>query len=407
MGYAVLHLEKAKGADGAMSTHIERTVHPKNADRTRTHLNRELVQFPEGVRNRTQAIAHRIETAGIKRKIGTNQVRAIRVLLTGSNEDMKRMEEDGRLDGWCSDNLKWLRETYGERNLVSAVLHMDEKTPHIHATIVPIVTGERRKARQDEQNGKKKYRKKNTQDVRLCADDVMARHKLKHYQGTSHEQVRLAERRGRFAGKAHTDLAILQGTGGTAGQPAGEHRKPAGAGRGSAEEAEKGQGGNQRAEDEGCGGERNHSHSGRGEFSFGRQQGQEAGSGERKFEAGHCGSAKAGTSRTEGADKNGEPPQQRDKQDRPELPAKNQGIRQQTGTDRHLFPYREGIVAHSRTMPGSGVYRGTDKAGCQPATRGVQGKALFEGTQGEVQDGALDGNRGEEPAGEREIPAVH
>ena len=99
------------------------------------------MQFPEGVRNRTQAIAHRIETAGIKRKMGTNQVRAIRVLLTGSNKDMKQMEEDGRLDGWCNDNLKWLRETYGERNLVSAVLHMDEKTPHIHATIVPIVTG--------------------------------------------------------------------------------------------------------------------------------------------------------------------------------------------------------------------------------------------------------------------------
>ena len=184
MGYAVLHLEKAKGADGAMSTHIERTVHPKNADRMRTHLNRELVRFPEGVKNRTQAIAHRIETAGIKRKVGTNQVKAIRVLLTGSNKDMKQMEEDGRLDGWCNDNLKWLRETYGERNLVSAVLHMDEKTPHIHATIVPIVTGERRKARKEEQNGKKKYRKKNTQDVRLCADDVMARHRLKHYQDT-------------------------------------------------------------------------------------------------------------------------------------------------------------------------------------------------------------------------------
>ena len=184
MGYAVLHLEKAKGADGAMSTHIERTVHPKNADRTRTHLNRELVQFPEGVKNRTEAIAHRIETAGIRRKVGTNQVKAIRVLLTGSKKDMKQMEADGRLDGWCSDNLKWLRETYGELNLVSAVLHMDEKTPHIHATVVPIVTGERRKARQEERNGKKKYRKKNPQDVRLCADDVMARHKLKHYQDT-------------------------------------------------------------------------------------------------------------------------------------------------------------------------------------------------------------------------------
>ena len=184
MGYAVLHLEKAKGADGAMSAHIERTIHPKNADVTRTHLNRELVRFPEGVKNRTQAIAHRIETAGIKRKVGTNQVRAIRVLLTGSNKDMKQMEADGRLDDWCNDSLQWLRETYGEQNLVSAVLHMDEKTPHIHATVVPIVTGERRKARQEERNGKKKYRKKNPQDARLCADDVMARHKLKHYQDT-------------------------------------------------------------------------------------------------------------------------------------------------------------------------------------------------------------------------------
>ena len=66
MGCAVLHLEKAKGADSKMSAHIERTSHPKNADETRTHLNRELVQFPEGVNNRTEAIAHRIGNAGIK-----------------------------------------------------------------------------------------------------------------------------------------------------------------------------------------------------------------------------------------------------------------------------------------------------------------------------------------------------
>ncbi|WP_270721893.1 MobV family relaxase [Bacteroides hominis] len=184
MGYAVLHLEKAKGTDSRMSAHIERTVHPKNANRTRTHLNRELVQFPEGVRNRTQAIAHRIETAGIRRKVSANQVKAIRILLTGSNKDMKQMEAEGRIEDWRNDSLKWIRETYGEQNLVSAVLHMDEKTPHIHATVIPIVTGERRKAGQEEQNGKKKYRKKNPQDVRLCADDVMARHRLKHYQDT-------------------------------------------------------------------------------------------------------------------------------------------------------------------------------------------------------------------------------
>ena len=109
----------------------------------------------------------------------------------------------------------------------------------------------------------------------------------------------------------------------------------------------------------------------------------------------------------EGTDKNGAPPQQRDKQDRPELPAKNQGIRQQTGTDRHLFPYRNGTAAHSRTMPGSGVHRGTDKANRHPTTRRVQGKALFERAPGKVQDRPLDGNRREKSAGERKVPAVH
>lgn len=48
-------------------------------------------------------------------------------------------------------------------------------------------------------------------------------------------------------------------------------------------------------------------------------------------------------------------------------------------------------------MPGSGLHRRTDNTNCQPATRGVQGKALFKGVQGEVQDGALNGNSGEAP----------
>ena len=46
MGYAVLHMEKTGGTDAAMSAHIERTIHPKNADASRTHLNRELIKFP-------------------------------------------------------------------------------------------------------------------------------------------------------------------------------------------------------------------------------------------------------------------------------------------------------------------------------------------------------------------------
>ena len=187
MGYCVLHLEKAKGADSGMSAHIERTIVPKNIDPTRTHLNRELVEFPDGVRNRTAAIRHRLDTAGLKRKIGKNQVQAIRIVLSGTHEDMARVEGEGKLDEWCADNVKWLRETYGADNLVSAVLHMDEETPHIHATVVPIVQGERRKQKKEE-NARRRYRAK-APAPRLCADEVMSRASLIRYQDTYSEHM--------------------------------------------------------------------------------------------------------------------------------------------------------------------------------------------------------------------------
>ena len=83
MGYAVLHIDKARGNDSAMSAHIERTFVPNNVDATRTHLNRELVQFPAGVTNRTEAIEHRIATANIYRKVADNQVKALRFICSG------------------------------------------------------------------------------------------------------------------------------------------------------------------------------------------------------------------------------------------------------------------------------------------------------------------------------------
>ncbi|MGL5980911.1 MAG: MobV family relaxase [Phocaeicola sp.] len=182
MGKVVLHLQKASGSDSGMSAHIERTIIPKNVIPTRTYLNKELIEFPPGVNNRTEAIKHRLEIAGIKRKIGKNQVKAIRILASGSPEDMQRIEQVGQLDEWCQDTLKWLQQVYGAENIVSAVLHMDETTPHIHATMIPIVTGERLKKKKENVSTKKKYRTKAANTVRLCADDVMRRHKLKEYQ---------------------------------------------------------------------------------------------------------------------------------------------------------------------------------------------------------------------------------
>ena len=183
--YAVCHLQRGSGNDSGMSCHIERKdakgkiYVSDNANADRTHLNRELVRFPEGVSNRTEAIQHRIDTAGLRRKVGKNQTKAIRVILTGTHEQMMKIANDGRLNSWIDANLKWLRDTFGNENLVSCVLHMDEKTPHLHATVVPIVTGERVRRKRE---GEKKYETKS--GPRLSADDVMRRTKLHEYQNS-------------------------------------------------------------------------------------------------------------------------------------------------------------------------------------------------------------------------------
>lgn len=65
MGYAVLHLDKAPGNEVRMTAHIERTQMPSNAIPSLTYRNEELVEFPEGVADRTEAINYRLDHAGL------------------------------------------------------------------------------------------------------------------------------------------------------------------------------------------------------------------------------------------------------------------------------------------------------------------------------------------------------
>ena len=174
-------MEKAHGSDSGTTAHIERFIIPKNADPTRTHLNRKLITYPDGIKDRSAAIQRRLEEAGLTRKIGNNQVRAIRINVSGTHEDMERIEKEGRLDEWCADNIRYFADLFGKENIVAAHLHRDEETPHIHVTLVPIVKGERKRRKREEQ-AKKRYRKKPADTVRLCADDIMTRLKLKSYQ---------------------------------------------------------------------------------------------------------------------------------------------------------------------------------------------------------------------------------
>ncbi|WP_278745951.1 MobV family relaxase [Muribaculum intestinale] len=184
MSYAVLHIMKASGSCTAIARHIERSTQPDNAHPELRHLNRDdFIRYPDGVAGLGEAIQHRIDHAGLTRKVGKNQVLALNVLLSSDGEALRRLADEGRLNEWAEASVGWAKETFGEANVVGAHLHMDEQTPHLHVTVVPIVTTERRR-RASEAKATKRYRTKPKNGPRLSADDIMTRDNLTSFQDT-------------------------------------------------------------------------------------------------------------------------------------------------------------------------------------------------------------------------------
>ena len=65
---------------------------------------------------------------------------------------------------------------------------MDEQTPHLHVTVVPILTTERKK-KASEAKARKRYRTKSGNAPRLSADSIMTCENLTHFQDTYAEAM--------------------------------------------------------------------------------------------------------------------------------------------------------------------------------------------------------------------------
>lgn len=212
--YTVCHYEKCYGPPVSYSTHIERkkadgTEHvPYNIKRSDlTKHNKEFIKEAReigrsaAIENRLDAVRHQKDAAGneYERKIRKGQICCIEIRMSASVEGMAEIIEQGRLMEWCRESIKWAQKEHGKENIVSAVLHMDEETPHLHISLVPVVSGESKKQRttkkraaKDKENAEKKgekapkkrrYKKKATvETLRLCADDVMTQWDLKRRQ---------------------------------------------------------------------------------------------------------------------------------------------------------------------------------------------------------------------------------
>ena len=146
MAYAILRFAKHKGgASKALSAHHERTkeVYASNPDidAERTKQNFRLVT-PRW--SYEQEIRHRIRMAGCR--VRRDSVKFVETLITTSPEFAKAHEAE--MPEYFERALGFLKERVGEENIFSAVVHMDEKTPHLHLCFVPLTKDNRLSAKE-------------------------------------------------------------------------------------------------------------------------------------------------------------------------------------------------------------------------------------------------------------------
>ncbi len=146
MAYAILRFAKHKGgASKALSAHHERTkeIYASNPDidAERTKQNFHLVT-PRW--SYEQEIRHRISMAGCR--VRKDSVKFVDTLVTVSPEFAKAHEAE--MPEYFERAFGFLKERVGEENIISAVVHMDERTPHLHLCFVPLTKDGRLSAKE-------------------------------------------------------------------------------------------------------------------------------------------------------------------------------------------------------------------------------------------------------------------
>ena len=155
MAYAVYHMEKGNSSSGGMGNHIDRTEGKEHtyphADSARKHLNihfdihekRNEIPLHEAIEKRI-AEGYKGEKA-----IRKDAVKYCTHVLTGSHEKMKEIFADKeKSKEWIKENYKFLAKEFGKENIVRFTLHLDEKTPHLHAVTIPLTNDGRLSAKE-------------------------------------------------------------------------------------------------------------------------------------------------------------------------------------------------------------------------------------------------------------------
>ncbi|HLT64846.1 MAG TPA: MobV family relaxase [Flavobacterium sp.] len=159
MSYSIFRVAKVKNAvtTRALQRHNQRenkTYGNQDIDHSRTHLNYDLInpdtallvktengfetQYKSGAINYVEKIEERIQE-GYQgtRKIRSDAIKHVDGIITSDKEFFDRLSKSDQ-EQYFKDSLEFIKKEYGEKNILYATVHLDEKTPHMHFGFVPL-----------------------------------------------------------------------------------------------------------------------------------------------------------------------------------------------------------------------------------------------------------------------------
>ncbi|MGN8897431.1 MobV family relaxase [Flavonifractor sp. HCP28S3_F3] len=171
MPYAIMRFEKRKGGPAsAIEKHHERkkeqyTSNP-DVDTDRSPLNYHLIQPQHKYYAEIQFRIERAQQENPKCKARKDSVKFIDTIVTATPEYLEHLSPE-QVRRYFERALDFFKAEVGEANIFSAVVHMDERNPHMHLCFVPL-----------------------TQDNRLSAKEVIGgRDKLVEWQDKFHDHM--------------------------------------------------------------------------------------------------------------------------------------------------------------------------------------------------------------------------
>ena len=152
--YGILRFAKYKGPEiGQIEAHNERTKESyasnPDIDTNRSKLNFNLLPPPPKYRAEAE---RQIQEAGCRTR--KDSVRLVETLITASPEFFQGKSQK-EIRGYFERALEFMKVKQDPNTFVSAVVHMDEKTPHMHLCFVPITEDGRLSAKDIVGNKKK------------------------------------------------------------------------------------------------------------------------------------------------------------------------------------------------------------------------------------------------------------